>query len=150
MRQHGIELVDFDSLLAQSDYLSIHCPLNADTRGRFDKSAFAKMKTTCVLINAARGGIVVESDLIEALKSGNLRGAGLDCLEEEPPSPNNPLFQMDHVVFTPHVASADYRSQEDMGIEAADCIIKLHTGEWPTAAVVNNDPDVGNRNLAAM
>jgi len=139
VRENGIELVEFDELLARSDYLSIHCPLNDETRGRFDKSAFARMKPNCILVNTARGGIVVESELIAALASGRLRAAGLDCFEQEPPSPDNPLFQMDQVVCTPHIAGSDDKSQVDMGIEAADCIIKLHAGEWPAAAVVNGE-----------
>lgn len=139
VREHGIELVDFDTLLARSDYLSIHCPLNAETKGRFDKSAFARMKPGSTLINTARGGIVVESELIAALQCGHLRGAGLDCFEHEPPAPDNPLFQMEQVVVTPHIAGSDTRSQQDMSIEAADCIIKLYSGEWPEAAVVNRE-----------
>jgi D-3-phosphoglycerate dehydrogenase len=139
VREHDIELVDFDTLLARSDYLSIHCPLNDETRGRFDKAAFVKMKPGSSLINTARGGIVVESELIAALESGHLRGAGLDCFEQEPPSPDNPLFQMEQLVCTPHIAGSDDKSQEDMGIEAADCIIKLHAGVWPAAAVVNRE-----------
>ncbi|MBC8354979.1 MAG: phosphoglycerate dehydrogenase [Planctomycetes bacterium] len=139
VREHKIELVDFDELLARSDYLSIHCPLNDETRGRFDQAAFAKMKPDSILINTARGGLVVESELIVALESGHLRGAGLDCFEQEPPSPDNPLFQMEQVVCTPHIAGSDTKSQDDMGIEAADCIIKLHSGEWPADAVINRE-----------
>ena len=139
VRENGIELVGFDELLARSDYLSVHCPLNDDTRGIFDKSAFAKMKPNCILVNTARGGLVVESELIAALQEGRLRGAGLDCFEQEPPLPDNPLFQLDQVVCTPHIAGSDDKSQDDMGIEAADCIIKLHSGEWPAPAVVNRD-----------
>jgi phosphoglycerate dehydrogenase-like enzyme len=139
VKKHGIELVDFDALLSRSDYLSIHCPLNDDTHGRFNKTAFAKMKSNCILINTARGGIVVESELIASLESGRLRGAGLDCFEVEPPSPDNPLFRMEQVACTPHVAGSDQKSQDDMGIEAADCIIKLQSGEWPEAAVINRE-----------
>jgi phosphoglycerate dehydrogenase-like enzyme len=138
-REQGIELVDFDTLLARSDYLSIHCPLSAETQGRFDRAAFARMKPGSALINTARGGIVVESELIAALQSGHLRGAGLDCFEREPPSPDNPLFQMEQVVCTPHIAGSDTRSQQDMASEAADCIIQLYCGRWPEAAVVNRE-----------
>lgn len=139
VKKNNIELVDFDSLLARSDYLSIHCPLNDETRGSIDASAFARMKPGCILINTARGGIIVESELIAALESGRLRGAGLDCFEVEPPLPDNPLFQMEQVACTPHVAGSDQKSQEDMGIEAADCIVKLQSGEWPEPAVINRE-----------
>jgi phosphoglycerate dehydrogenase-like enzyme len=135
--QHGIELVDFDALLSSSDYLSIHCPVTEETTRLFKKDVFAKMKPGSVFINTARGALVVEADLYDALQSGHLLGAGTDVYEQEPPSADNPLFQLDNIICTPHCASADWRSQEDMGIEAADCIIKLHRGLWPKGAVVN-------------
>ena len=136
--EHNVELVDFPSLLARSDYLSVHCPLNDETQGLFDKNAFAAMKPGSVLINTARGGLVVESDLIDALNSGHLRAAGLDVFEQEPAAADNPLFQCDNVVCSPHIAGNDERSMEDMGIEAATCIVKLSRGEWPVGAVVND------------
>jgi D-3-phosphoglycerate dehydrogenase/(S)-sulfolactate dehydrogenase len=136
--KNGIELVDFDSLLSRSDILSIHCPLNDDTRGSINKSVFDRMKPGSILLNTSRGPIVKESDLIEALKSGKLSGAGLDVFEEEPAKADNPLFKLSNVVVSPHVAGIESRAMEDMGIEAADCIIKLHRGQWPTGAVVND------------
>ncbi|MBM4077056.1 MAG: lactate dehydrogenase, partial [Planctomycetes bacterium] len=139
VKQHGIELVDFDSLLARSDYVSIHCPLNAETKGLFNKTVFAKMKPGSVLINTARGGLVVEADLIEALKSGHLSGAGLDVFEQEPAKSDNPLFQFENIVVSPHLGGADKLSQENMAIEAADCIIKLSKNQWPVGAVVNDE-----------
>ncbi len=137
--ENEVQLVDFDTLLSRSDYLSIHCPINDETRGIFDKAAFTKMKRNSVLVNTARGGLVVETELIAALQSGHLRAAGLDCYEQEPPSSDNPLFKMDQVVCTPHSAGGDLKSQEDMGIESADCIIKLQAGQWPAVAVVNSE-----------
>ncbi len=137
VRDHNIELVGFDDLVARSDYLSIHCPLNEQTENVFAKDVFARMKPGSVLINTARGKIVVEADLIEALNRGPLRGAALDVFEQEPVAADNPLLQMDNVVVTPHLAGCDKFSQRDMGIEAADCIIQLYQGRWPTGAVVN-------------
>lgn len=139
VQQHGIELVDFDTLLASSDYLSIHCPVTEETTGLFNKGTFAKMKPGSVFINTARGALVVEADLYDALHNGHLLGAGIDVYEQEPVSADNPLFKLDNIVCTPHCASADWRSQEDMGIEAADCIIKLSRNEWPEGAVVNEE-----------
>ncbi len=139
VRQHDIELVDFDELLARSDYLTIHCPLNDETTGLFNREVFARMKEGCVLINTARGKIVVEADLVEALKAGPLFAAGLDVFEQEPALADNPLFELDNVVVSPHIAGADKLSLEDMATEAADCIIKLHSGNWPVGAVVNDD-----------
>jgi phosphoglycerate dehydrogenase-like enzyme len=139
VRQHGIELVDFDALLARSDYVSIHCPLNAETNRLFDRTVFSRMKPGSVLLNTARGGLVVEADLLEALRSGQLGGAGLDVFEQEPASAANPLFQLDNVVVSPHLGGADKLSQHNMAIEAADCIVKLSRGEWPAGAVVNDE-----------
>lgn len=139
VREHGIELVDFDTLLAQSDYVSIHCPLNDETYGLFNKDVFAKMKPGSVLLNTARGDLVVEADLIAALHSGHLAGAGLDVFQQEPVDPANPLFKLDQVVVSPHLAGTDTMSMEAMGIEAADCIIKLSRNEWPEGCVVNDE-----------
>ncbi len=136
--KHGIRLVDFDTLLAESDYLSLHCPLNSETRGMFNRSVFQRMKPGSSLINTARGGLVVEADLIEALKHGPLSGAGLDVFEVEPVSANNPLFQLPNVVVHPHLAGVDWLSQNEMAIECAECIIKLARNEWPEGSVVND------------
>jgi len=137
VRKHGIELVDFETLLARSDYLSIHCPLTEETSGLFNRDVFAKMKQGSVLINTARGKIVVEADLIRALQDGPLRGAGLDVFEVEPAKADNPLFQLDNVVISPHLAGTDTASIEAMAVEAADCILQLFRGEWPSEAVLN-------------
>jgi len=139
VREHGIELVDLDTLLGRSDIVSLHCPLNEETTGLFNRETFAKMKPGSVLINSARGGLVVEADLLEAISSGHLRGAGLDVFEQEPPSVDNPLFQLDSVVVSPHIAGADVRSLEDMAIEAAENVVTLFRGEWPEGAVVNDE-----------
>jgi D-3-phosphoglycerate dehydrogenase/(S)-sulfolactate dehydrogenase len=139
VRANAIELVDFDTLLARSDYLSVHCPLNDETRGLLNRQAFAKMKPGSVLVNTSRGGTVVEADLVAALRSGHLGGAALDVFEQEPPARDNPLFAIDNVVLSPHIAGTDTRSMEDMGIECAQCIVKLHRGEWPEGAVVNEE-----------
>ncbi|MEQ8791538.1 MAG: phosphoglycerate dehydrogenase [Pirellulaceae bacterium] len=137
--KHGIELVDFDALLARSDFLSVHCPLTDETRGLFNAAAFAKMKPDATFINTARGPLVCETDLHAALTSGRLRAAALDVFEQEPPSADNPLFQLDNVTVAPHIAGADDLSLERMGVEAAECIVALHAGRWPEGAVVNDE-----------
>ncbi len=139
VKQHGIELVNFDTVLARSDYLSLHCPLNEQTRGLMNRETFAKMKRGSVFINTSRGGLQVEADLIEALRSGHLSGAGLDVFEQEPTSPQNPLFQFENVVLSPHIAGTDTKSMEDMGIEAAQCIVTLYKGGWPDEAALNSE-----------
>jgi phosphoglycerate dehydrogenase-like enzyme len=139
VRKHGIELVDFDTLLARSDYLSVHCPLNAETRGLFSAKVFARMKSDGVFINTARGGLVVEADLLAALRSGHLRGAGLDVFEKEPTAADNPIFQLENVVVAPHVGGADKLSVDTMAVDAARSIVQLSRGEWPEGAVVNHE-----------
>ncbi len=139
VEEHEIELVDFDTLLQRSDVLSIHCPVTDETRGMFHRDVFAKMKPGAIFLNTARGKLVVEGDLIESLASGHLYGAGLDVYEREPPAPDNPLFSMQKVVLSPHIAGTDELSLTAMGVEAAECIVKLYRGQWPDGAVVNNE-----------
>lgn len=142
-KQHGIELVDFDALLARSDYLSLHCPHNAQTDRMFNRDVFARMKRGSVLINTSRGRLVAEADLLVALQNGQLGGAGLDVFENEPATADNPLFALKNVVVSPHLGGADQLSQDNMAIEAADCIVKLYRGEWPVGAVVNDELHTG-------
>ena len=99
-----IEQVDFDTLLKESDVISIHAPFTSDTADIFNKSAFDKMKNGVILINTARGGLIVEEDLMEAIESGKVYGAGLDVLREEPPVCDNPLFHSDKTAITGHIA----------------------------------------------
>ena len=138
-KEHGIELVELDELLGRSDYVTIHSPLSDATHGMMNAEKFSKMKKGSVFLNTARGGLVVENDLIDALNSGHLRAAGLDVFETEPTTADNPLFQMKNVVVSSHKAGNDYVSMEDMGIEAAQCVIDVGQGKWPEGAVINRD-----------
>ena len=137
--EHGIELVDLDTLLGSSDYVSLHCPLNDETHGFINKTTLESMNPNGVLINTARGGLVVERDLLDALKSGQIAGAGLDVFEEEPTDPNNPLYELDNVIVSAHVAGNDELSLVEMGLEAAQNIVDLYDGKWPGGSVVNRD-----------
>lgn len=101
---HGVEKVSFDELLSKSDIISIHAPLNDETRHIFNKEAFRKMKNSAMIINIARGPLINEQDLIEALQNGQIKFAGLDVFEKEPIDKDNPLLKMDNVVLTPHSA----------------------------------------------
>ena len=115
-----IEQVDLDTLLAQSDVISIHAPFTKDTADTFDKETFAKMKDGVIIINTARGGLIVEEDLLEALETGKVYGAGLDVLREEPPTKDNPLFHTDKTSITGHIAWLTKESRlraVDMAIE---------------------------------
>ncbi len=106
--QSQAQYVDFDTLLAQSDLLSLHAPLTPETRQLFNAATFSKMKSGAILINTARGELINETDLVQALTSGQLSGAGLDTFCGEPPSATNPLVHMDQVVATPHSAGGVY------------------------------------------
>ena len=138
-RQHNIELLDLPTLIRRCDVLSIHCPVNDDTRGSINGDVFAQMKPTAILVNTARGAIVNEADLISALRGGQIMAAGLDVYEQEPPAKDNPLFELDNVVLAPHSAGADALAMRDMAIESASCVVKLYQGEWPGDAVVNQE-----------
>jgi phosphoglycerate dehydrogenase-like enzyme len=128
-----------DDLLAESDVISLHLPLTPETRGLFDRRAFARMRPGSLFINTARGGLVVEEDLIESLASGHLGGAGLDVLGAEPPRPDNPLLSMPNVVLSPHIAGSDTTSLDDMAEQAARCVIELSRGGWPEGSILNEE-----------
>jgi phosphoglycerate dehydrogenase-like enzyme len=98
--------VDLDTLLENSDVVSLNLPSNEETRGLFDYKKFRKMKKTAILVNTARGDVVVESDLIRALNQGELFTAGLDVTFDEPPGPDNPLYDIPGITLTGHSASA--------------------------------------------
>jgi len=135
--QHDISFVNLETLLQQSDYVSLHCPLTNATKGLIDREELSKMKPGSVLVNASRGGVVVEQALFDALQSGHLRAAGLDVFESEPASTDNPLFQLDNVVVTSHLAGVDRVSNRNMALECVDNILKLWQGEWPSGSIVN-------------
>lgn len=130
-RRVGVELVDLDTLLTESDYISVHCPLTESTRGMFDKTAFQKMKKTAFFINTARGGVVCEEDLIKALEAGELAGAALDVCEQEPIAPGNPLLHMDNVIVTPHVAWYSEEAVKSLQKKVAEEAARVLRGEKP-------------------
>lgn len=102
----GVKCVDFDTLLAESDVISLNCPLTEQTRGLISADALAKMKKTAYLINTSRGGAIVEDDLRRALDAGVIAGAAVDVLSSEPPAEDNPLLHAKNIVVTPHIAWA--------------------------------------------
>ena len=102
----GVKCVDFDTLLAESDVISLNCPLTEQTRGLINADALAKMKKTAYLINTSRGGVIVEDDLRRALDAGMIAGAAVDVLSSEPPTEDNPLLHAKNIIVTPHIAWA--------------------------------------------
>lgn len=99
----GIRYVSLDELLVQSDYISLHCPLNDKTKHLINKDTIAKMKPSAVILNTGRGGLINEADLCEALAAKRIHGAGLDVQEVEPPVEDSPLYTLDNVIITPHM-----------------------------------------------
>ncbi|HXG08543.1 MAG TPA: phosphoglycerate dehydrogenase [Gemmataceae bacterium] len=139
----GVTLVPLEQLLAEADFVTLHVPLTAASRYLINQKTLALMKPTAFLINTARGGLVCEADLLEALRERRIAGAALDVFEQEPTSAANPLFQLDNVLVTPHAAGVDLQSREDMAVSAAQAIVALSRGEWPAEKVVN--PEVRAR-----
>lgn len=131
-----IELVtDWESFLSSCDFISVNCPFTEQTKGLIDADAFKAMKKSAYLINVARGGIVKESALIRALNQGEIAGAATDVYEEEPPDKDNPLFELDNVVLTPHMAAHTQESMIKMATHAAQGIIEVLKGKHPTYPV---------------
>lgn len=125
----GAKLVGFDDLLAQSDVVTVHTALTPETEGVFNAAAFAKMKARSIFINTARGGIHNETDLIQALESGVIWGAGLDVTNPEPMKADNPLLNMPNVSVLPHIGSATEETRDAMSVLAAKNIIAGLNGE---------------------
>jgi glyoxylate reductase len=138
----GARQVDFDTLLRQSDFVSIHTDLNDGTRGMFNTATFAKMKRTAVLVNTARGPIIDQKALAQALKSGTIFAAGLDVTDPEPPDPNDPLLALPNAIIAPHIASATVGTRNAMAEICANNLIAGLTGQ-PLPAWVN--PEVAPR-----
>jgi D-3-phosphoglycerate dehydrogenase len=132
---NGVELLPLDEVLKRSDLISLHLPLLPETRGLVNRDFLAKTKRGAFLVNTARGEIVDEGALLEALQSGQLRGAALDVFAVEPPSPDNPLLALKQVISTPHLASQTDSATNRMGWMAMqDCLAVLR-GEAPAHRV---------------
>ncbi len=118
----NIKYAPIDTLLRESDFVTLHCPLTEKTRCLMDISKFRLMKKTAYIINTSRGALIKESDLIEALKHGEIAGAALDVQETEPPATDNPLFKMDNVIMTPHIGWQTLESRQRLVEQLADNI----------------------------
>jgi D-3-phosphoglycerate dehydrogenase len=132
----GGKLVGLDELLAESDIVTVHCPLTRETSGMIDERRLALMKASAYLINAARGGIVNEDALWHALKERQIAGAALDVVENEPPAQNHPLFQLDNVVLTPHIGALTLEASKRGEWGAAEDVIRVLEGKKPKNPVV--------------
>jgi D-3-phosphoglycerate dehydrogenase len=131
VRQFPVRLVDFDTLLEESDVISVHAPLTKETRHLFDEAAFRKMKPSAFFINVGRGPIHDQQALTRALKEGWIAGAGLDVLEKEPPDPDDPILTLDNAVFTPHYASYTEEAYHELRVKTAENAAAVVRGEFP-------------------
>ncbi|WP_224270920.1 C-terminal binding protein [Haloprofundus salinisoli] len=140
LAEHPVESVDFETMLAESDVVSIHAPLVDETYHLFGADAFKRMKSSAFLLNTARGPLVDEAALYDALEAGEIAGAGLDVMEEEP-THDSPLFERDDVVVTPHVAWYSESSSDELRRKAAENLVRYLNGDTPHGFV--NEADIG-------
>jgi D-3-phosphoglycerate dehydrogenase len=127
----GGRFVDLDTLLAESDFVTVHCPKNDETNGMIGARELSLMKPTAYVINAARGGIVEESALYHALAGGRLAGAALDAMADEPPPPEHPLFTLGNVLLTPHIGGGTEEASERGEWGAAEEVVRVLEGKRP-------------------
>jgi phosphoglycerate dehydrogenase-like enzyme len=134
---HGVKLCGLDDLLAEADIVSLHSPCTPETTNLINADTLQRMKPGSVLINTARGGLVDEQALAEAVASGHLMAAGLDVFKVEPLPSDSPLLKVDNILLSPHMGGLDLESQRDMSTLAAQCLVDLSQGRWPEGCVVN-------------
>lgn len=143
-----VDQVDLDTLFTQSDYITVHMPLTEATENLINADAFAKMKDGVRVFNCARGGIINENDLVEAIKSGKVAAAGLDVYVDEPLAEDSPLRGLENLVLTPHLGASTKEAQESVGLEIAECIVAAVRGDTIQNAI--NMPSVDARTLEAL
>ncbi|WP_240376892.1 2-hydroxyacid dehydrogenase [Bacillus piscicola] len=136
-KEIGVRFAELDDLLAQSDFVMVLTPLTDATRGMIGAREFQKMKKDAIFLNGGRGAVVVEEDLIEALRAGTIKAAGVDVFETEPVDPDNPLLHMDNVVTLPHHGTATVETRHAMFVDAArQCVDGVH-GKTPKHVISN-------------
>ena len=126
--EFNVHAVDYDELLDEADYISIHAPLTKETVGMIDMVTISNMKDGVRLISASRGGVINENDLLEGLESGKIAGAALDVLEKEPPSPSK-LLEHPNIIVTPHIGAQTIEAQDRAGIDIANEVIAALDGQ---------------------
>lgn len=139
-QQMGVRYVSLDELMSQSDIVSVHVPLLESTTGMIDREKLSRMKPTAIIINTSRGGVINETDLIEALESGKILGAGLDTYSHEPLGADSPLLRMEQVVTTPHCAGNTVDNDINMAAICMDCIKTYDaSGDKTMRSIVNKE-----------
>lgn len=136
--KYGVTMVDLEELLARSDFVSVHAPLNSRTRHMLSEREFRLMKPTAFLINTARGPVVDEGALAAALQRGWIAGAGLDVFEREPIDPTSPLLKLDNVLLTPHTAGLSDESQRESRRRVSRAVADILSGRWPEGRELYN------------
>ena len=131
----GFQSVSLEVLLAESDFVSLHCPLTPSTRHLIGDLQLRRMKPSAILINTSRGPVVDEPALTRALTEGWIAAAGLDVFEQEPPAPDNPLLKLDNVILTPHSAGLSGDGMEPRWRRSVDTVLALAKGRWPPSCV---------------
>ena len=129
--KYGVESVSMDELYERSDFIYVHAPLLPETKGLVNKDAFKKMKDTAIIVNTARGPLINEKDLVEALDKNEIGGAGLDVVETEPLPENSPLIGRDNVILAPHTAFYSVEALEELQTKAASDVARVLNGEEP-------------------
>lgn len=140
MKEHGCSKVDLITLLKESDFISIHVPLNKDTHHLIGEEEISMMKSTAYIINTSRGSIIDENALVEALVKNKIAGAALDVVEVEPIERDNPLLKLDNVILTPHVAWYSEEAMIELRVKAVHEIIRVLNGELPKSWVNKGCP----------
>jgi D-3-phosphoglycerate dehydrogenase len=141
VEENKCKVIDKINGIEIADYISIHLPLNADTKNFIDEQELSTMKETAIVINTARGGIINEASLVKALQNKKILGAGLDVFEKEPPDENHPLFNLDNVILSPHNAALTIECRKRMAVESAENIafFLLNNKKLNLNNIVNKD-----------
>ena len=126
LKKHNVTQVEFDELLSTSDFISLHLPATPETINMIGKKQFEMMKNTAFIINTARGKLIIESDLFDALTNNQIAGAALDVFETEPPT-NSELIKLKNLIATPHIGAQIIEAQKDASIVIAQKIIKYYS-----------------------
>jgi phosphoglycerate dehydrogenase-like enzyme len=135
----GGRWVGLSDLLVESDFVTIHCPLNRETKGMIGAAALARLKPSAYLLNAARGGIVDEHELLQVLRQKKIAGAALDVMADEPPPKDHPLLNLDNVLWTPHLGAMTVEAAQRGEWGAAEEVIRVLEGKPPKSPVVLRD-----------
>lgn len=130
---------DFRAVIGEFDFVSVNCPKNEDTTGLIGKAEIEAMKPTAFLVNTARGGIIDEADLLDCMKRNVIAGAGIDPFVVEPATAQEPLFQLDNVIFSPHSAGVTEESMFRMGANTAQNVVDCFDGKLDPANVINKE-----------